>query len=296
MTLILGCMKLGDQGGAEAAIEAALAIGITRLDTADIYGAGASERAIGAALAAHPSWRSQLSIQTKFGIRPGDPTTYRQDGDYVRASVEGSLKRLGVDRIDSLLIHRPDPLADYFATGSALMRLMEEGTIGRVGVSNMHEHQIALWQRVIPVSANQIELSLAHHAFVDVDVDVNRVDQHHDFPTGLLPYCMTHGIEIQAYSPLAGGVFSGAAGGPENMTGHALADTRACVARIAAEMGAEPAAVVLAWLLRHPAGIVPVVGSAKPERIATFDSAARLCLSREQWYELYVAARGRPLP
>lgn len=217
-------------------------------------------------------------------------------GDYVRASVEGSLNLLGVDRIDSLLIHRPDPLADYFATGSALMSLMEEGTIGRVGVSNTCEHQIELWQRVIPVSANQIELSLAHHAFVDVDVDVNRVDQHHDFPIGLLPHCMAHGIEIQAYSPLASGVFSGAAGGPENMTSHALADTRACVARIAAEMGAEPAAVVLAWLLRHPAGIVPVVSSANPERIATFDSATRLRLSREQWHELYVATRGRPLP
>lgn len=285
-------MGLGeDIAQAEAVIDAALRIGITRLDTADIYGGGASERVLGEVLAAHPSWRKELKIQTKFGIVLGAQTTYRQDGDYVSACVETSLNRLQVDRLDSLLIHRPDPLADYFSTGKALMSLLEQGVIGRIGVSNMNEHQIALWQRVVPVSANQLELSLAHHAFVDVDVDVNRSGQHHDFPTGLLPYCMSHGIEIQAYSPLAGGLFEN-----DRETSDAIRAARAVVARIAAEQGVAPAAVVLAWLMKHPAGIVPVVGSSNPDRIASYADLDSVSLSREQFYELYVAARGRPLP
>ncbi|OKL54396.1 hypothetical protein BSZ39_04365 [Bowdeniella nasicola] len=191
-------MGLGeDIAQAEAVIDTALRIGITLLDTADIYGGGASERVLGEVLAAHPSWRKELKVQTKFGIVLGSQTTYRQDGDYVSACVEASLNRLQVDRLDALLIHRPDPLA--------------------------------------------------------------------------------------------GGLFE-----TDRETSDAIRAARAVVARIASEQAVAPAAVVLAWLTKHPAGIVPVVGSSNPDRIASYADLVSVSLSREQFYELYAAARGRP--
>lgn len=269
----------------EAILAAALAHGIARLDTADIYGAGRSEAALGQVLAARPEWAGRLQVQTKFGIVPGGPgavSHYRQDGDYVLACVEASLARLHRDYLDVLLIHRPDPLADYFSTGRALMHLMEEGTVRRIGVSNMGADQISLWRRVVPVAVNQVELSLAAPAFIDCDVDAPAPA---GFSASLLPFCMAEGIEVQAYSPLARGALE--------RRDHPVAPV---AARIARHRGLAPSAVLLAWLLAHPAGIRPVVGTTRPERLAEYADAAELSLTREEWYALYTAARGRPLP
>lgn len=310
--LIYGSMGLG--GGwddsplepsqveaAEAALDAASGIGISWIDTADIYCNGKSERVLGEVLQNRPDLRRHFSIQTKFGIRvPGNTTTsdvahYRQDADTVLASVEGCLARLRTDHLDALLIHRPSPLIDRAGTARALDRLIDEGTVGRIGVSNMSHHQMAALQAHLnhPLQVNQLQLSLAHRDFVEFEVGVNADPA--VFPAGTLEYALAHGVQIQAWSPLAGGRYD-----PDQPadTGRqedpAVLATRTEVARQARAGGVTPTAILLAWLMRHPSGIVPVIGSSRPQRIMAAADAARAAraMSDEDWWKLFLTARG----
>lgn len=319
--LIYGSMDLGggwddtplastDVDAAEQALEAAVRIGITWVDTADIYRNGKSERVLGQVFGRRPDLRRHFRVQSKFGVRiPGynsgaGLTYYRQDADTVASSVEGSLTRLGTDHLDSLLIHRPSPIIDRRGVARALDRLVDEGTVGAIGVSNMLHHQMAALQAELshPLRVDQLQLSLEHRDFVEADLSVNSAPT--VFPEGTLEYALAHGVQIQAWSPLASGLYDPSRGRdttpprgirPEVAADPAVLATRQEVARQATAADVAPSAIVLAWLIRHPCRIVPVIGSARPDRIAQADGAAGVAaaMTDEDWWALFSAARGR---
>lgn len=310
--LIYGCMRLGgpwdapDYGReqiaeAERAVAAALDLGITRFDHADIYGRGKSESVFGELLGRDPGLRDRIQIQSKVGIRPGTEGRlgyYDLSAASILDGVAGTLRRLRTDHLDLLLLHRPDPLLDPAEVGSALASLLADGAIRAVGVSNMSAAQMAALQDHlhVPLAADQLELSLYHHGFVDSTVLVNHPDGvATSFPHGTLEHCLRHGIEVQAWSPLAGGRYTGRHAAEPGPHDGAVATL---VAELAAAKGTTPEAVVLGWLLRHPARIAAVIGSANPQRIAACADAEAVAgaMTREEWFTLYQTARGRRIP
>ena len=310
--LIYGCMGLGGRwtdephgvehvDEAAAAVEAALAAGITLFDHADIYRSGKSEAVFGEVLAATPGLRDRIRIQTKCGIRlheRGLATHYDLSRESILERVDGSLKRLQADYVDVLLLHRPDPLTDLAEVAAAVGQLLAAGKVRQVGVSNMSGAQIeALQDRLeVPVVANQLEMSLLRRAWLESQVLVNHPESlDYSFPHGTLEYCTSNGVAVQAYGALARGLYTGAA--PESPT---AAETAAAVMvrELASQYGTTGEAVLLGWLMKHPAGIAPVIGSVNPARIAACADAARVAeaMTRADWYGLWVAARGSNLP
>lgn len=310
--LIYGCMGLGgpwagsDYGAAEveqaaAAIEAAMGIGVTLFDHADIYRSGKSEAVFGEVLADTPGLRDKIQLQTKCGIRlsqPGVDGHYDLSRDAILERVNGSLHRLRTDYVDVLLLHRPDPLMDPSEVAAAVGQLMSEGKVRQLGVSNMSGAQIAFLQDrlEVPIVANQLEMSLHRRAWLESTVLVNHDDAlNYSFPHGTLEHCVSQGIELQAYGSLAQGRYTGST--PESPTSADTA-TAELLARLAEEKGVTPEAVLLGWLMKHPARISPVLGSSNPARIAACADAAAVAaaMTRTEWYGLWVTARGSKLP
>lgn len=327
--LIYGCMALGGTWGQESvpasqydvargAVYAAHRAGFELFDHADIYMGGASETLFGRILAEDALLRRAVRIQTKCGIKlpgntgpQGSPVHYRLDRDSVRSSLEGSLQRLGVDHVERLFLHRPDPLTPLGETARALDELHREGLIGSVGLSNMTPHHVAAFQQLlsVPVTAVQIQMSLAHRDFVESQVLANHPEGTGvSFPGGLLAQCIADEIELQAWGAMAGGIYSGAPAPTSGAVSAPAAEsgededpvrrTSALVEQLAQRMGVSREAVVVGWLLRHPYGIRPVVGTLNPQRIAACAQAPRAAelMTHEDWYALWTAARGRPLP
>ncbi|MEU1422041.1 aldo/keto reductase [Kitasatospora sp. NPDC005751] len=303
--VLYGCMGLGgswddspytatDIDHAEAAVGAALDAGITAFDHADIYRYGKSEAVFGEVLARTPGLRERITLQTKCGIRlpeGGRPGHYDLRGPSILRRVEESLTRLRTDSLDVLLLHRPDPLAGPEEIAEALGSLHRQGLVRRFGVSNMSAAQIARLQSVldVPLVVNQLEMSLDHRDWVEAGVLVNTsAAASNGFPHGTVEYCAAHGIRLQAWGALARGRFTGSEPTPAGEL----------VGRLAERRGTTPETIVLWWLQRHPAGIAPVIGTARPERIAACRDAVlrEPELSHEEWYELWIAARGAPLP
>jgi predicted oxidoreductase len=258
-----------------AKIEACLEQGITTMDQADIYGGYSSEEMLGAALRG-TDLAGQIEIVTKTDIvvrsdRFPDVRVkhYDTSAQYITASVERSLKLMGIERVDLLLIHRPDPLMDHHETGAALDDLVASGKVRAVGVSNFRPWDFSLLQSAMETDlvANQIELSLTCNvAFTDGD----------------LAFLQENDIVPMAWSPLGGGgLMSGDLG------------VQATLREVARRLGAEPAEVAVAWLLAHPSGILPVMGTNRIERIRRFSEATKVPMDRETWFELYTAALGR---
>lgn len=310
--LIYGCMGLG--GGwsdephdvhhveeAAAAVDAALEAGITLFDHADIYRRGKSEAVFGEVLAATPGLRERIRLQTKCGIRldeRGLETHYDLSGDAIIERVNGSLERLRTDYVDVLLLHRPDPLMDPAEVAAAVGKLMAEGKVRALGVSNMSGEQIAYLQDSLetPVVANQLEMSLLKRAWLESTVLVNHPESaDNGFPHGTIEYCTRQGITLQAYGALGRGHYTG--NPPERPT-PAEAATAALLADMARDRGTTAEAVLLGWLMRHPAGIAPVIGTANPDRIRACAGAARVAetMTRAEWYRLWVTARGSNIP
>lgn len=280
-------------GQAEAAVEAALAVGITAFDFADIYRHGKSEAVFGEVLARTPGLRERIVLQTKCGIRlpDGDRSGhYDLRGSSIVQRVEESLTRLRTDVLDVLLLHRPDPLADPRDVAQALDSLHRQGLVRQFGVSNMGAAQIEQLQRHLglPLAANQLEMSLGRRDWVESGVLLNTpAAGGYEFPVGTLEYCAAHRIQLQAWGSLAQGRFTGPDPGPAG----------ALVAELAERKGTTPETILLWWLRRHPAGIVPVIGTSRPERIhACRDAQLPPDLGHEEWYALWIAARGKPLP
>ncbi|UFR00197.1 aldo/keto reductase [Streptomyces sp. Go40/10] len=303
--LVYGCMGLG--GGwdttpytaehihqAEIAVEAALAAGITAFDHADIYRYGKSEAVFGEVLARSPGLRERVVVQTKCGIRLPDgdrPGHYDLRGTSIVRRVEESLVRLRTDFLDVLLLHRPDPLADVREVGAALTSLHAQGLVRQFGVSNMNGPQIAALQAHmdLPLVVSQLEMSLDRRDWVESGVLFNTADAAgNGFAPGTLEWCAANGVRLQAWSPLARG----------RLTSHTDTRVNRLVAELARRKGTTPESILLWWLQRHPAGIAPVVGTTRPDRISACADAVRRRpdLTHEEWYELWVTARGTPLP
>lgn len=279
--LVYGMWRLGDDADTtpahvQAKIEACLAQGITSFDQADIYGGYTAEAILGSALRAAPGLRGQMEIITKCDIVAPVGRHAAARGKYydttrahIMASVEASLRDMAIDTIDLLLIHRPDPLMDAEDTGGALDALVASGKVRAVGVSNFRPWDFTLLQSAMqtPLVTNQIELSLLVH-----DPMTN----------GDLAFLQERKVAPMAWSPLAGGL----------LLAEGSAGLRAQLDRIGAEHGTDWSAVAVAWLLRHPARILPVLGTNNLDRIARISDAMKVNLDRQTWYELYTHALG----
>jgi len=271
--------------------------GITLFDHADIYTRGKSEQAFAAAWGTVP--RDKIVLQSKCGIRfgddpPGAPARFDFSYGHIISAVEGSLRRLQTDYLDLLLLHRPDPLVEPEEVARAFDALHSSGKVRYFGVSNHTAGQIALLEASVNQSlvANQVQVSLLHPYLISEGILANIHGKAAALASGTLDYCRLHGILIQAWGPVAGGQLFNP---PENAAPHVKA-TAALIAQMAAERDTTPEAVALAWLLRHPAGIQPIIGTTKPERVEASCRADDVNLSREAWYALFEAARGERVP
>ncbi len=303
-----GCMGLAAPGSSpvtaeekRAAIEvvsAACEAGINLFDHADIYAHGKAEAAFAAVWQEIP--REEIVLQSKCGIILPDDPRYSGPGRYdfsyehIVSAVEGSLQRLQTDYLDILLLHRPDPLMETEEVARAFDHLDYSGKVRYFGVSNFNAGQMARLQAAVdqPLIINQLELSLLHPHLIHEGVIANRIDGPHALASGILDFCQLTEVLVQAWSPVArGDLFNPPAGAPPNVRASAEK-----VAALAAEKETTPEAIALAWLLRHPAGIQPVIGTTKPERVRASALADEVTLTREEWYELLIASRGAPLP
>lgn len=283
--IIYGMWRLADDpdtspAHVQAKVESCLDQGITTMDHADIYGDYGVEEIFGRMLAAAPHLRDRIEIVTKCGIiapagrHAGAAVKhYDTSAAHIEGSLDLSLRLLGVDHVDLLLIHRPDPMMDHHETGAALDRLVRAGKTRAVGVSNFRPHDWLLLQSAMetPLATNQIELSLAATGA---------------FANGDLAFLQQRGIAPMAWSPLAGG---------QLMRGENPA-LSALLHEIATAAGVDSAAVAVAWLLAHPAGIMPVMGTNAPDRIARLSQALEVAMDRPTWFRLYSAAIGTEVP
>lgn len=258
-----------------------LELGIDTFDLADIYGDYQCETIFGAALQTNPGLKSRIRLISKCGIalvsaaRPSHRVKhYNTSREHIIASAENSLARLGVEKLDLLLIHRPDPLMNADEIADAFDSLKRAGKVEGFGVSNFLPHQFDLLQSRLdePLRANQVEVSLLH------------LDSLFD---GTLDQCQRLNTTPQAWSPLAGGALS------HQLEGTSLGRT---LSRLGHELGVTPEQLAIAWLLRHPARISPVLGSGKLPRIRELVDAQNIVLDRQLWFELLEAAMGREIP
>lgn len=281
--LIYGAWRLADDENTSlshvrAKIDACLEQGITTFDHADIYGEYACEKLFGEALAADSSLRDQMQLISKCDI--AIPTAlyperrvkyYDTSPEYIRMSVENSLRNLQTDVLDLLLIHRPDPFMDATATGDTLDSLIEEGKIRAAGVSNFKSWDWELLQSRMDntLVTNQIEMSLLERdAFTD----------------GSLAHLETLNLHAMAWSPLAGGRIFGDDADAQRL--------RPVMERIADQQNCSTDHVAVAWLLAHPSNILPIVGTKNLERIKTLSKAMDVEIDRQTWFELLTAAAG----
>ena len=306
--LACGCMGLGGEWDNSPVshehiqrghqfFDAALEAGINFFDHADIYTRGKAEQVFGKVLAERPELREKLILQSKCGIRLADETApgrYDFSKEWILSSVENSLKRLQTDYLDILLLHRPDPLMVPEEVAEAFDILHSKGMVRHFGVSNMSQHQINFLQSSLnqPLVANQLEISLTKLDWLDEGVEVN-VPGTNQFRGGLLEHSRSQNIQLQAWGCLSQGFLTGRDVSDQPVS---VQKTAELVQSMAAEMSVSPEAIVLAWIMRHPAAIQPVIGTTNPERIRACSEAVTVMLSREQWYQLYVTARGVALP
>jgi predicted oxidoreductase len=272
------------------AILAAYEAGYTLFDNADIYCRGEAERILGEVLREVSGMRERVVILTKGGIRPaGDPNPdapgrYDFSETHLIRACEDSLRRLGVETIDIYLLHRPDYLAEPEEVARAFSQLKAAGKVRCFGVSNFRPTLVTALQAAcpMPLVVHQVEISLA------------KLDT---FTDGTLDQCLIERITPMAWSPLAAGLIGNGASRllPSQQSYRAerfLPELEA----VARARGVSRTVMALAWLLKHPARILPIIGTIKPERIREAAKAAELELSREEWYRLLVAARGEPVP
>ncbi|MDO6694902.1 aldo/keto reductase [Aliiglaciecola sp. 3_MG-2023] len=308
--IFLGCMGLGGEWGkspfeskhvkqAHDVIDSALACGINSFDHADIYTMGKAEQVFGEVLKARPELRENILIQSKCGIVFEDeqgPKRFDFSKQYLLSSVDGILNRLNTDYIDILLLHRPDPLMDAHEVAEAFSILKNSGKVKHFGVSNQNSHQMKLLQHAleVPLVANQIELNLTHLDFLEDAVLANNPQAKDlSFATGTMEYCQLNNVQVQAWGSLCQGILTGKS--LLNQPVH-IQQTAALVNKLAADYQTSPEAILLAFLMRHPAKIQPIIGTTNSMRIKGCAQASQIELSREHWYSLFVTARGCELP
>lgn len=303
-----GCMNIGgnwntsvitteNRSTAYNAINAALDEGINLFDHADIYVRGKSEIVFGELLHQDPGLRQRMILQSKCGIRfggdpePHSPGRYDFSYDHIVRSVEGILERLNTDYLDILLLHRPDSLVEPEEVARAFDHLHSSGKVRWFGVSNHTWAQIDLLKSVVnqPLVINQVEISLLHRSLIEEGMVFNQNTTGIAGSSFTLDYCRRHKILLQAWSPVSGGkLFVHGRGAPDALI-HLIQS-------LAHQYRTSTEAIALAWLLRHPAGIQPIIGTVNPDRIRASAMAASVTLSHEDWYRLLIAARGESMP
>jgi predicted oxidoreductase len=296
--LAYGCMRISGtwnpdyltdelKNRGKEALYAAYEAGYTLFDHADIYGRGTCESIHGELLRESPDLRDQTFIATKCGIRfhgdpnPDSPHRFDFSREHIVQSCEQSLNHLGVDCIDLYQLHRPDFLMRPEEVTEAFANLHTQGKVKHFGVSNFSPSQFNLLQSALPnpLLVNQVEIHLGRLAC---------------FEDGTLDQCLQHRITPLAWSPLGGGWLGEGGTPPENKPHAAALLTR--MDELADGYGVTRTEIALAWLLQHPSGIIPIVGSVRPERILGAVHALSIDLGREEWYRLLVLARGENLP
>lgn len=290
--IVLGCMRMAqlEAKGAQELLESALDAGINCFDHADIYGKGRSEEVFAEALATRPAKREDLSIQSKCAIREG---FFDFSKEHILASVDASLKRLGTDYLDALLLHRPDTLMEPEEVAEAFDALERSGKVRHFGVSNHRANQIELLRTAVkqPLIFNQLQFGLMRTGMIDAGLNVNMKNEaSYDHDGGILEYSRLKGMTIQAWSPFQYGFFEGVFLGNSKFP-----QLNGKLDDMAREFGVNASAVALAWILRHPAEMQAIIGTTKAHRVREMGEAAKVELSRQQWYELYRAA-GNTLP
>ncbi|EPU35211.1 TPA: aldo/keto reductase [Streptococcus agalactiae] len=290
--IALGCMRMSDLEGkqAEEVVGTALDLGINFFDHADIYGGGLSELRFRDAIKHLNVNRDKMIIQSKCGIREG---YFDFSKEYILSSVDGILERLGTEYLDFLILHRPDVLVEPEEVAEAFTKLRAEGKVKHFGVSNQNRFQMELLQSYLaePLAVNQLQLSPAHTPMFDAGLNVNMLNKasiEHD--DGIVDYCRLKRVTIQAWSPfqidLSRGLF---VNHPD------YKELNETIAKLAKNYNVSSEAIVIAWILRHPAKMQAIVGSMNPSRLKAIDKANDIALTRKEWYDIYRSA-GNILP
>ncbi len=286
----VGCMRISNMSESEASafVETSLSNGANFFDHADIYGGGKSEEVFGKAIS-HIK-REDVIIQTKCGIRKGQ---FDFSYEHIIRSVDESLKRLGTEYIDVLLLHRPDALMEPEEVAKAFDELKSLGKVRNFGVSNQNPYQMALLQNALdmPLCANQLQFSIAHAPMIQSGINVNMYnDSAVNRDGGVLDYCRLNKITIQPWSPMQYGFFEGCF-----IDNDKFPELNETLEKIGNNYGASKTTMAFAWILRHPAKMQPVTGTTNLSRLADCIKAAEITITREEWYEIYRAA-GNILP
>ena len=292
----LGMMRIANMPLTEidALVKTALDNGINFFDHADIYGGGKCEEVFADAVGMNPSIRGKFIIQTKCGIRKN---MFDFSKEHILNSVDGSLKRLKTDYLDVLLLHRPDTLVEPEEVAEAFDILQKNGKVKFFGVSNQKPYLIELLQKYlnsvgIEILFNQLQLSVAHTGMIDTGLNLNMKNpQSVNHDGDILEYCRLKDITIQPWSPFMYGFFDGVFLGNNEK----FPELNKVIDKYANQYNITNSAVAIAWLLRHPAKMQPVVGSTNKTRVAEICKASEINLTRQEWYEIYLAA-GNKLP
>lgn len=291
--IAVGCMRINrlSKQEAESFVQTALDVGANFFDHADIYGDGVCEEVFADAIHMNASVREKIILQSKCGIRKGVAFDFSKE--HILKSVDGSLKRLKTDHLDVLLLHRPDALVEPQEVAEAFDALQSSGKVRYFGVSNQNPMQMQLLKKYVkqPIVANQLQLSITNATMISQGLHVNMLDDTAVNRDGsVLDYCRLNDITIQPWSPFQFGFFQGVF-----LDNDAFPVLNKKINEIAAKHSVTNTTIAIAWLLRHPANMQPVTGTMNEERIKDCARAAGIRLSREEWYEIYLAA-GNNLP
>lgn len=288
----LGCMRIKEMSDAEADryINTALEYGYNYFDHADIYGGGECEKVFGGMLRRNPSLRDKIVIQTKCGIGGGG---YDFSKEHILSAVDNSLKHMGVDKIDVLLLHRPDLLMEPEEVAEAFYNLSDSGKVTAFGVSNHSAMQIELLKKYIKqdIIINQLQLSVTNAQMISSGANVNLDNSDGINRDGYIrDYCRLNDITIQPWSPLQHGFIAGTF-----LDNADFPKLNELLWEMAEKYDVTPTGIAIAWLLRLPEKMQPIVGSTNLERLKEISKASDITLSREDWYKIYKTA-GYRLP
>lgn len=291
--IAVGCMRIPGltKQEAESFVQTSLEVGANFFDHADIYGDGACEEIFADAIHMSPAVREKIILQSKCGIRKGVAFDFSKE--HILQSVDGSLKRLKTDYLDVLLLHRPDALVEPEEVAEAFDTLHASGKVRHFGVSNQNPMQMQLLKKFVkqPIVANQLQLSITNATMISQGLHVNMLDDTAVNRDGsVLDFCRLNDITIQPWSPFQFGFFQGVF-----LDNADFPKLNAKVNEIAAKYSVTNTTIAIAWLLRHPAKMQPVTGTMNAERLRDCAKAADVRLTREEWYEIYLAA-GNDLP
>ncbi len=291
--IAVGCMRIDAlaEDEAERFVKGAVDIGATFFDHADVYGGGRCEEIFADAIGMTPAVREQITLQSKVGIRPGIAFDFSKE--HILASVDGILSRLRTEYLDVLLLHRPDALVEPEEVAEAFDELESAGKVRHFGVSNQKPMQIDLLRRWVrqPLVANQLQLSITNATMITNGVQVNMLgDSSVDRDGSVLDYCRLNDITIQPWSPFQYGFFEGVFLGSDKYP-----ELNKAIDEVAARYDVSPTTIAIAWLLRHPAKMQPVTGTMNLDRLTQCAAAGDVHITREEWYQIYLAA-GNILP